>query len=346
MINHSELQIVYFWTAYSDLEFLKAFVQAGYKDFNAIHNGRPVWSYVLTSHTQKRTAETIEYLMDLNANVFASSKVGTIAIDYAKMLVHHGVKSDDAIRIYNVLLDKMRQQTTTPDFPVPMHCVWEIQKEIIYILNQNYLLHSNSRSDEDKELHLQIQALNMVLEAGVANLNFKCTTSTPSCKCKVKKPLFRMCSRTYTRLINTSLDVIDPGLFRFIAQFYITLQRYGNKPNKSLSTFLTQIVSYETEPLYYYAEVSLSLMDHQDWLFVQRKFSRLYHRLEQSNPTNQNGQEDKERKQDLIKCFQSPRSLKQMCRKVLYDNVPDRRMAAHIKQLKLPIMLEPYILLE
>ena len=348
IINDSEIQSVYFLVAKKNLDMLKALVDGGYKDINGIDrvSGHCVYYYA-HNFMEMRIAEKVEYLVSINASVYARDLNGAIAIDHSvRFIGQRFIERDAAIRVFTAILNKMKQECTGR-FPVPMHVVWRLHKELLLAIFDNYCGTSRAFRFPYPDLYsrLRIQLLNMLLDTG-ANISLKCSASTPSCKCKVKLPQFRMCSLTFARLIAYSVNTTDPGLFHFIGDLYKKLLRYGNKPDKSLCTFLTQIVSYETEQLYHYAEVSLSLMDHEDWLFVQRRFSRLHHRLDQSNPTSQKEQDDKERKQELIKCYQGPKSLRHMCRKVLYDNVPDRRMAVHIKQLKMPINLEPYILLE
>ena len=255
------------------------------------------------------------------------------------------------LRAYKIILNNMRRQNKAARLSVPKHVIFNLQSNYFDTLSYLYRSESTNREQSEKELSYTLNALHLSLSAGANIHQKKCRFSTPSCSCKkieksnlafhVKPKLLAQFSQPNNI---TSTTALRPEYFAKLAEFYEVLFVHGNKPDKQWRNFVSQVVSFQKPELFKLGGMTLSLMDHEDWQHVQRKLSILHKRAVRSVPGNAEEEETKTRKLKLIETYRGPKSLQDMCRKVLYDNVPDCRMVKYVGHLPLPTLVKQYLL--
>ena len=254
---------------------------------------------------------------------------------------------------YKIMLETMMRQNETR-LPIPKHVIWIIWDLFGQMLDEQYYDFVDdpiNATVNRKPLSFLLNALHLALSAG-ANINEK------SCICGCVFPdkvgydqdvgflLKPFCFPNLVKPVNSNgVDYsVNPIIFAKIAEFYEILFVHGNKPDRTWLTFVSQIVSLQKAELFKLGGISLSLMDHDDWQEAQSKLSILHKRAVRSIPQNAEEQETKSRKLKLIETYQEPKSLQSLCRKVLYDNVPQRRMVRYVDHLPLTVTTKQYLL--
>ena len=294
--------------------------------------------------------QSLEILSKLDIDVFGCFD-GRIPVDYLVAstayfdFVNGDISEDLLLDALRILLDAMKQQSKAR-LPVPKHVIMNIQDRFHVEMLMKYIdtLHGTY---DDRRVSFLMKALDMALSVGADINQDRCSLS---CRCRMSpKAVFCMQPSSFHDFVqphfkNGVTYPTAPALFANIAEFYEILYVHGNKPGRTWSNFLSQVVSFERPELYKVIEMTLSLMDHEDWQYAQRMLSRLHHRIARSNPVNSAAKETKDRKLELIETCQGPKTLKDMCRNVLYNAVQDRRMAVYVGRLPLPKIIKAFLL--
>ena len=327
-----------------------------------IHHKNP-WKCAIFGLEPKETLQKFQILSKLNSNVFDlrdpldEERFCLPIDDLAIEAIYYIIPNCDydcvsvLVRAYKIMINNMRRQKKTR-FPIPKHVIMIIQLDFIEMLRRQY---SKFKSDpvnaivNRKALSFLLNALHMALSAGANIQQKRCTCGCivavgdedDEALCIEPHSLTELVKPVNSNGVNYS---VDPILFAKIAEFYEILFVHGNKPDRNWLTFVSQIVSFQKPELFKVGGMTLSLMDHEDWQHVQRKLSILHKRAVRSVPGNAEEEETKARKLQLIETYKGPKPLQDMCRKVLYDNVPDRRMVRYVGYLPLPPIVKEYLL--
>ena len=321
------------------------FLQAPYKDKPCKAHGSP-WLCALDWSQPEYIVEKLNILSRLNVNVFQKIHHGLIPIDCLD--ASFDFEYDDfslILAAYEIILKAMQQQSKER-LPVPMQVIMHIHKRFL----ETVAKHTGKEWVNDSRISYFLHALHVALSTG-ADINQKrCSMPTYSSLYKktgqvelcIKPSLLPRLIKTYS--VNGVYHWTDPILYKDIGEFYELLFVHGNKPDRAWSKFLSQVVSFQIPELFKVAGMTLSLMDHEDWQYVQRKLNRLHHRIANSDPAYPAAEEFNVRKLELIQSYQGPKSLKDICRKVLYNNIQDRRMVIYVESLPLPTLLQQYLL--
>ena len=339
------------WENFEDGQSVEAYV----KDKPCMAHKSP-WMCIMNE--SKDLGKKLEILSTLNINDYEHmprSKRAVHPIDWlAVYSVRHFLTKLDLdynsvpalLRNYKILLKTMMRQNEAR-LPIPMHVIANLQADFFDYLRFNRVSKNNVITVAKEPLSFLLNALHMALSAGVNLEEKKCQLSTPSCSCDLPDSLtlFHIKPSVLYRFVKPHDGAnTDPILFAKLAEFYEILFVHGNKPDRNWCIFVLQVVSFQKPELFKLGGMSLSLMDHEDWQHVQSKLNISHKRAVRSVPGNAEEEETKAGKLELLETYRGPKSLQDMCRKVLYDNVQDRRMVKYVGDLPLPTLVKQYLL--
>ena len=356
--------------AYMNLDFVED-IEAFIKDTPpCLLHGSP-WVCFMSWRNPENVPSALQMLSDINCDAFvylpdsahffhpidelANSAVYDFFVKDEKRARATGHLDYDSVSIllrsYKILLDTMKRQSRE-SLPLPMHVISNLHKIFLSELGGQHDDDSFNGTLDTKPLSFLLKALDMALSAGAKiQQQEKCSLSTPSCRCTYLEQPYGFCMErdllrrfVKPRNINGVTVYADSAFFGIIGEFYEILFIHGNKPGRHWKTFFCQIMKFQQKELFKLAEVSLSLMDHEDWQCVQRKLHIMHKRTARSIPSNAAEKEAKASKLEVLETFQQPTSLQHMCRKLLYDNIPNRRMAKYVDCLPLPPPTKQYLL--
>ena len=322
------------------------------------------WICAIDKRQTDKIPKTLQLLSNLDMNVFEhvpGGCGGALPIDLLADCVRDADNVEVLLDAYNILLNAMKKQNDSK-LPIPLHVVINLEYRFFGGLTSQYIPELRGETIDLKLLSFLLAALCMALKAGVNMEEKTRPSSTPLCNCymPVSVSVSVLCIRSVIRysvlndlVRHEVLDGVkyeaDPILFAKIREFYETLFIYGNKPDRNWSCFFVHVVSvarYQKLELLKVAEMALSLVDHKDWKYVQRKLHILYNKTISSSPANSEEEDMKAKQLELIQTFKGPKSLQDMCRKVIYDNIRDRRMVEYVGYLQLPKPLIQYLLFQ
>ena len=237
----------------------------------------------------------------------------------------------DAARI---LLRAMQEEKAGKSQLIPNSSVFELQTQFYSMLSDVLDKHDpqyNPLTAQGKlALDVFIEMLRMILTAGVTDVHKLCS--------QLSRTTYRG-GHTYGQndFISNTLTLFSANLPAYedkLVNFHVVLLAFGMKPDSSYFKFLSFLLEMELTPkTTILIHAALSLMSARE---IQRF---------KQHVSDINRHQNKALNVATI-TEKSVKSLKESCRRVLYGNIPDRRMAVHVNCLPVPTKVKEYLVFD
>ena len=216
-------------------------------------------------------------------------------------------KKQSVVTVCRMLLDAMKRETGL-SLPVP-------KVNVLYGLTA-ISFQRRYNSQDQRAIDLIMQLIQMLLRSGVNPHSV-----LPS-------------RRSLMYEVNNDLVGYRKHTFKATAEFCRLLFIYGEKPDE-LHWFLFEVI---LENSIFWKETIFNA--------VSLMAPDVLHDLKTHVTETIKGTRNKCKNYEIFKCIRWVKSLQDTCRCVLYNNIPHRRMAAHVDQLPLPPPLKDFLLFQ
>ena len=337
-VCEDNMKRVYFAAITTRCFFLKELIDSGCIDLSraaawywGLHQTGLHWSNKHLYDSSTELKETIRCLLSIGADPWARDGIGKLPIDLLYLPASHLRCSQHTVIMDAArdLLTAMELSRGTCRFLIPLESIMTLHKTF----HTYHYVDKSLKVDPSADLWhstqtLMYELMELLLTAG-ADLTERSVAMVSPLNPSTSLDFYDR--QTFGGLLN---EAVLPALISnpatngdkllVLKQYYSLLLSYGSQPDKKWFLFLYLNVNLKPKHLMDIVECCLSMMEPEIFHSFQR-YMKVYHNIT-----------------DYNFCL----SLKDQCRRVLYQNIPHRRMAVHVTSLPLPKPLQKFLIFD